>query len=338
MLTGLAILVGQAPAFATGASNVPITVTPSTGLANGTSVTITGSGFTDSSIGNVVECNDAPNEPTVALAAPVSNTLAVGCIAPSYKALATTTASGGLSATFAVIQGTVGPPCGTPNAVVTCPATDSDGVSPAADAANYPCPPTPAQQAAGVVCQLTYGDSAGDSSTAVTITFQASTPPTTAAPTTATTKPPTTATTVAPATGATTVTTAAPTPAVAPAPATGSLATTGPGPAVGWLALIGGLLLLFGLFLLLGLLDFPRRAFAVVSGRDGSRRVRARFEDSTGTPSRHVAKAASSWVGQVEGVGHRLRDSVVDVPGAARGLTQRVLSASARTATWFLGR
>jgi hypothetical protein len=335
MLTGLAIVVGQAPAFATGVPNVPITVTPSTGLTNGASVTITGSGFTDSSIGNVVECNEAPNEPTVALPAPVSAPLAVGCNAPSYKELATTTASGGLSATFAVVQGSVGPPCGTANAVVTCPATDSDGVNPAADAANYPCPPTAAQQAAGVVCQLTYGDSAGDSSTAVTITFQASTPPTTAAPTTATTKPPTPATTVAPATGATTATTA---PTVAPAPATGRLATTGPGPAVGWLGLIGGLLLLFGLLLLLVLLDIPRRAFAVVSDRDGNRRVPARFEDSNGSPTRHVVKAASIWVGQFKGVGHRLRDSVVEVPGAARGLTHRVVSESARTAAWFLGR
>ena len=86
-------------------------------------------------------------------------------------ALASTTSSGALSTTYKVVMGTVGPPCGTTSALVQCPATDSAGTSPATDASAYPCPPTPAQQSAGVVCVLTFGDEAGNTASA-TITFQ----------------------------------------------------------------------------------------------------------------------------------------------------------------------
>ena len=66
---------------------------------------------------------------------------------------------------------------------MSCPATDSAGKSPSADAANYPCPPTAAQQAAGDTCTLTYGDQANNSASAA-ILLAGETPPNTPPPTT----------------------------------------------------------------------------------------------------------------------------------------------------------
>lgn len=341
LVAGLTIVGCTVSAFAAGNANVPMTVTPDTGLSNGQSVTVSGTGFTASAIGNVLECNSDAKQPTVAVPAPVSSTISVSCTAASYSHLITTSATGGLSGAFPVVQGTVGPPCGPAPAVAACPATDSAGTSPTADAALYPCPPTPAQQAIGDVCQLTYGDSSGDGTTAVNILFGAEAPPstpttapsTTAAPVTATTKAPTT--TVAPATGASGATT---TPVATPA-ATGTLAATGPGRGVGLLGLMGGVLLLLGLLLLLMFLNVPQRAFAGIFDRDGGRRVKASVKrDPDGSLSQHVAKAASSWVGHVDHVGRRLGHGVSVAPVAARGLTSRVVSASSRTAAWFLGR
>jgi Neocarzinostatin family len=219
---GLALLVG---ATAYGAATM--TITPSTGLSAGQTVTITGSGFHATSIGNFLECNSDPNQPQVNLPAPVSNTVAVGCIAPSYHHVVTTGADGSLNGTFAVLTGTIGPPCGTAAAVITtCPATDSTGGSPAADAAKYPCPPTPAQLAAGDTCQISYGDQANDAVT-LPIHFaseQAATPTTVAAP--VTTTPAAAPVTTAPVTS----------------PGAPSLATTGAGPGLWLMALAGALL------------------------------------------------------------------------------------------------
>ena len=132
-----------AASAATGASP-PITITPDTGLTNGQVVTITGTGFAKSSIGNVLECNSDAKQPTVLVGGLVNSTISVSCIAPSLSKLVTTSATGALNTTFPVVQGTVGPPCGPAPAAVTCPATDSAGKSPTADAALYPCPPTAA--------------------------------------------------------------------------------------------------------------------------------------------------------------------------------------------------
>ncbi len=345
VVAGLTMVASAGSAFAAGNANVPMTVTPDTGLTNGQSVTVSGTGFTASSIGNVLECNSDPKQPTVNVPAPVSSTISVSCTAASYSHLVTTTATGGLSGMFPVVQGTVGPPCGPAPAVAACPATDSAGTSPTADAALYPCPPTPAQQAIGDVCQLTYGDSAGDGSTSVNILFGAETPPsatpttappTTAAPVTATTKAPTTATTVAPATGASMATTA---PAVAPAASTGTLASTGPGPGVGLLGVMGGVLLLLGLVLLLMLLNVPQRALAGIVERGGLRRDKAPVEGAPRGPlSNHMAKAASNWSGHVDHLGQRLGHGIANAPDTARGVTRQVVSVSTRTAAWFLGR
>jgi hypothetical protein len=341
MITGITII-GTTSAFAAN-SNIPITITPNTGLTNGSAVTITGSGFAATSIGNVLECNSDSSQPTVMVGGLVNSTISVSCIAPSLQALVKTDASGGLSTVFHVIQGTVGPPCGPQPAAATCPATDSAGKDPTADAALYPCPPTAAQQAIGDVCTLSYGDESMDSGTA-NILFAGESPPsttpTTAAPTTATTKAPTPSTTVPPATGAsggtTPPTTAAP--IAAPAPA-GALASTGPGPAVGWLSAIGGVLLLLGLLLLLVQLDVPQKAFAGFSDRNAIRKQRGHVvAEGTGPVSRNGTSSASGVVGGVKDGGHRLGQRAAGVPDTARGLSRRAVSASTRTAAWLLGR
>ena len=156
-------------AVAGGGSTTPsgptLDVNPFTTLTNGQSVSVTGGGYAESSEGNVLECNNAPGQPTVTLGSPVNASVPIGCTAPSYNVVSTS-ATGTVSTTYDVIEGTVGPPCGASNdAITTCPSTDSAGQNPATDAANYPCPPTAAQQAAGATCTLMYGDLAGDSAT-----------------------------------------------------------------------------------------------------------------------------------------------------------------------------
>lgn len=220
---GIGLVAGATAAWAGGT----MTVSPSTGLSPGQTVTLSGSGFAATSTGNLLECNDAPNEPTVHLGAPVNSDVGVGCTAPALapNALTSTSATGTVTKSYALAgSATVGPPCGAGDLISTCPATDSAGQSPAADAANYPCPPTAAQQAAGITCVINFGDQANDSAQ-VKILFQGEstgTPATTAAPT-ASTSPPTTAAATAPTT---------------------SLANTGPGPGLEAMALAGMALVL----------------------------------------------------------------------------------------------
>ena len=262
---GVAIL-GAAPAALAQAT---LSVSPDSGLTGGQSVTVTGSGFAKSSIGNILECNNAPNEPTVALGSPVSSNVPVGCTGPSLTQLVTTNSSGDVSSSYKVSMGTIGPPCGASGDIITkCPSTDSAGLSPSADAANFPCPPTAAQLAAGVTCQLSYGDEAGDSASAniaftggttssststTTTTTGSSTTSTTSAgstsTTTTTTSAPTTTSTTAIATPTTTATTSS-TPVSTQPPSTSasssSLAFTGAGLPLWLVMLAGALLVLFG--------------------------------------------------------------------------------------------
>ena len=197
-----------ATTFASAAASPTLVATPDTGLSltSGQSIMLTGSGYADSSAGNILECNNDPSEPTVALGGLVDSSVSVGCTGPSFSAnsLTSTSATGTISKAYTVTTGTVGPPCGATSDIVTpCPTTDSSGGNTTTDAAKYPCPPTAAQQAAGVTCSLNYGDQANDSSS-VTIYFTGETTgttTTTAAPTTTTTAAPTTTTTgVAPTT------------------------------------------------------------------------------------------------------------------------------------------
>ncbi|HLX89922.1 MAG TPA: neocarzinostatin apoprotein domain-containing protein, partial [Acidimicrobiales bacterium] len=161
---------------ASAANNPVLVVNPDTGLSGGSVVNVNGSGFTKNSIGNLLECNSDPHQPTVMLGSPINSTLPVSCTAPSYSKLVSTDSQGAISTTYTVVQGTTGPPCGTASAAVQCPATDSAGNSPSADAADYPCPPTAAQESAGDTCTLTYGDQANDSAS-VAIYFVGENPP-----------------------------------------------------------------------------------------------------------------------------------------------------------------
>jgi hypothetical protein len=136
-----------------------LTVNPGTCLVGGTIVSLTGSGYVANSLGLSFECNSDPDQPTVDIG---GGSIPVSCSNP-YTApgtdLITTSSTGALGpAPFTVIQGVVGPPCD-PNACTT----DSSGGSPTADAADYPCPPTPAQVAKGDHCEIVVGDAGGDS-------------------------------------------------------------------------------------------------------------------------------------------------------------------------------
>jgi len=221
-------LVGSAisASAATGVTVTP-TITPDTGLTNGQSVTLAASGLTKNSIGNILECNDDPSQPTVMDGGVVNSSIDVSCIAPSFSALVTVSGKGAVSTPFKVIEGTVGPPCGPTPAAVTCPATDSAGNSPTADAALYPCPPTAAQQAKGDVCQLTYGDQANDSAVGnILFAGESAPPPTTTTAAGATTTSGAGATTTTGA-GATTTTGAGATTTTAVAPTTTTTGTSG---------------------------------------------------------------------------------------------------------------
>jgi len=187
-----------------------LTVDPATCLNAGMVLAVSGKGFQKNSAGAILECNDAPGEPTVTT---LGNDIPVGCTNP-LSDLAETTASGELSGSITVVTGTIGPPAS---------GTDSAGNAASADAADYPCPPTPAQVAAGVTCVVVYGDQAGDE-VPVPISFasESNGPP----PTTTTTVAPTTTTTVAP----TTTTTVAPTTTTTEAPTTTTTTTVPVGP------------------------------------------------------------------------------------------------------------
>jgi hypothetical protein len=227
-----------------------ITVTPTTGLTNGQSITVSGAGFTGP-IGGITECNTAANEPTVAF---LGQQVPVGCTAPK---VVPPTGGGFSNQSFTIKEGTVGPPG---------PGTDSAGHDAAADAALYPCPPTAAQAAAGAVCAIAYGTGANDSATQ-TITFQSAattspTTPVTAAPAStatsaaaATTAPTTAAATAAPATVQGTQATAAD---AAGQPPAGQVARTGPGTFLAALAVAGVVVLDLG-YLTLSSTWTPRR-------------------------------------------------------------------------------
>ena len=195
------VLVFASPA----AAAAVLQVTATTNLTNGQTLTITASGYPANATGAVLECNSDPNQPTVTL----GGAIPVGCSSP-LTAIHLTDASGNLSTTFNVIEGTVGPPT---------TGTDSGGGDAATDSAKYPCPPTAAQIAAGDVCHIRYGVSTSTTqleATPVTITFQgqsSGTTTTTAAATTTTT-------------AATTTTTAASTTTTKPTTTTTTAATT----------------------------------------------------------------------------------------------------------------
>jgi hypothetical protein len=282
------LLAFSAPASAT----ATLTVTPNTGLSNGSVVSASGSGFVDSSTGGLLECNSDPNQPTIDVIP--GDAVPVSCTSPLTDLK--TTSSGGLLAAsnFTVHTGTIGPPAA---------GTDSNGNPAATDAALYPCPPTPTEVTNGDVCGLVFGDEGGDEAeaeisfggtVATTTTTGASTTTTTGATTTTTTgvttttatgvttttrDSTTTTTTRSASDGGTTTTTAVLAAKIVVDPATsgtketvlsdGTLAFTGAGPGV-WFMAAGGILLVDLGFLLMTMSYRPRE-LAMIAGRRISR-------------------------------------------------------------------
>ncbi|HVC70413.1 MAG TPA: hypothetical protein VNC61_09205 [Acidimicrobiales bacterium] len=233
--------VGCTPAPAQNTGGPPtVTVNPGTCLVGGVKVTVTGSGLKASQLGAVLECNTASGEPQVHNALANQN-IPVGCTDP-VKNLASTDAGGNLpSTTFTVVTGTVGPPA---------TGTDTAGQDATADAANYPCPPTTAQQAAGVTCAVVYGDQGGDQ-VVVPVGFGANPG----------------ATGNNPGGGATSAASARATTTKA---ATGQLAFTGAGSGLTILGVLGLLLVILGGSLVL-VVDGPGRLWWSMASRWGSR-------------------------------------------------------------------
>jgi len=189
------------------------------GLASGEVINVSGTGFSPGSLASIVECNSELAQPVI---------LFLGVDVPdscSPLSLVTIPSSGKTKGTLTGSQtlktGTVGPPItGQPT---TCtqvvPSTStitgcSTSTNAATDAVNYPCPPTPAQQAAGDTCVLAIGDQAGDRAIGVVL-FGSETLPTSTTTTiggsTTTTGGTTTTGSSTSTTGTTTTTTTSPT-------------------------------------------------------------------------------------------------------------------------------
>lgn len=278
LLVGGIAMCGSVAAY--GSSSGGLTVSPNTNLIKGQLVSLNGAGLAKNSKGYVVECNMAPHQPTVQLGPPVNHTLNVGCSPPSLKSIYSTNSTGALSSTFVIRLGRkrMGPPCGPKVDIAACPPKDSTGGRPGLDTQFYPCPPTPAQQVAGVTCHVLFLDAAGNLIDSP-IYFAGGGPslpgtgggsggsggggsPGTTTTTRPKTPPVTTTTAKVVTVGHTTGTTAATTNTTRPPTrvASGSLAYTGPGPLLDSLLLLGGGFTLAGIGVLLTFVRRPSLA------------------------------------------------------------------------------
>jgi uncharacterized membrane protein YgcG len=207
LVAGGILSFASASAFAAGTLRVNV----ANGLTQAQVVRVSGTGLTANAFGYVLECNGAPGEPTVGVGAPFNQRIPVGCSRPSLKSIVSTASDGSLSTTFKVHESrNLGPPCSVYSVFGPCGGhPDSAGKGPRADAQNYPCPPSPDQQAAGVKCSLVFYDTAHEV-VSTPITFSGVGPPIKTPPTTAPVTPPTTAPVTPPTTApGTTPTTAA---------------------------------------------------------------------------------------------------------------------------------
>lgn len=224
-----------------------LNVDPATCLVGGMKTTVTGSGFVPDSIGSVLECNADTGQPVV------NHSGALIPVSCSTLALMTTTSSGGLPSanqSFTVLETSPGFTIGgnnsgtEQNSSTDTSCTGACTGNLAADAVNYPCPPTSAQIAAGVSCVIAVAD-LGLDEVVVPISFN---------------------TAVAPPAGggATTKTSSAKTSSTKSATASAtrtsgsSLAFTGPGSMLWILGIVGVALIALGLLLLVAI-DAPRR-------------------------------------------------------------------------------
>jgi hypothetical protein len=152
-----------------------LTIDPGTCLVDGTMTTITGAGFSSDVPGTAVECNDDPNQPTVTVSGAIVPVSCTNALAYPPGVIETSD-NGAVGPTqYSVVEGTVGPPCA-PSSCTGSAATDSTGGNPSTDAAAYPCPPTPAQEAAGDTCAITFSDDSDDPPVTVPISFNPSVP------------------------------------------------------------------------------------------------------------------------------------------------------------------
>ncbi len=137
------------------------------GLAAGDVVNVSGTGFSPGALASIVQCNSEPSQPVIFF---LGNDIPVSCSPLAIVTIPSKgTSKGKLAGTHTMTTGTVGPPItGQPT---TCtqvvPSTSaisgcSTTTNAATDAAKYPCPPTPTQEAAGDTCVLAIGDQAGD--------------------------------------------------------------------------------------------------------------------------------------------------------------------------------
>ena len=207
------------------------------GLAGGDTITLAGKGFTPGSLASDIECNSAPDQPVILF---LGNYVPISCTPLKLSSIA---ATGDYNPPpFAVIQGTTGPvlnnPAVYPPGCTINPALGKPPLpgqsgpipgcttsgNPATDAANFPCPPTAAQVAAGDDCAIAIGDQAGDRGVGVVL-FGTETlpPPTTVAGATTTTAAGATTTTAA---GGTTTTAAGATTTTAAGGTTTTVAPT----------------------------------------------------------------------------------------------------------------
>jgi hypothetical protein len=234
-------------------------------------ITVTGTGFDDSSVGGMLECNNAPGQPTVSVE---GQNIPVSCTNPLSE-IVSTSSTGTVPATqFTIATGTTGPPCGS-----SCPgsdtpadlpanqstnvklaadvASDPAGV-PATDAASYPCPPTAAQVAAGDSCEIVYGDLAGKQA-AVDISFVPA--PTVSPP--ASSSSSSSGGSSSTGTGTAGSSSAGTSPSSSSSPSSsGTLAFTGAGPGL-WALAIGGFILIALGFVILSIYYRPRELFAL---------------------------------------------------------------------------
>src|SRR5579884_572927 len=115
----ISFIIPSSMAFAAGS----ITVSPNSGLKNGQTVTVSGSGLAANSTGTIVECNNDPNQPNVTVA---GNPVPVSCTNP-LTTLITTDKNGNLAPkSFVVHTGVTGP---------AATGSDSSGGNAAADVA-----------------------------------------------------------------------------------------------------------------------------------------------------------------------------------------------------------
>jgi hypothetical protein len=151
-----------------------LTMDPGTCLSGGTVVTVSAAGFTPGSTGVFLECNSDPDQPTTA-GIPVScaNPFDLSTEPPDQTVSETGTV-GPVSLTTLV--GTIGPPCAPWDCSQPGDSPDSAGGNPTTDAAAYPCPPTPAEAAAGDTCELIFSDADASEGVALHLSYNANGP------------------------------------------------------------------------------------------------------------------------------------------------------------------